>query len=125
MSVLLEASGPTPPEEVWERYSSPARWPEWAPQIRRAALTSPLQTGEHGTVHGPWPTWVPVWIRSVDPERRHWSWRVGLGLLGLVMDHGVEATDDGSRAWVRIHAPGVLVAPYAPLAKLALRRLVS
>ena len=40
------------------------------------------------------------------------------------MEHGVDALDVGSRAWVRIDAPRVLALPYAPWARLALRRLV-
>ena len=84
-----------------------------------------MPPGTSGTVHGPWPVRIPFEIRSVDATLRQWSWRVGLGPLGLVMDHGVEEFGTGSRAWVRIHAPAPLVAPYAPIARLALRRLVS
>ena len=54
-----------------------------------------------------------------------WSWWVGLGPLGMPMDHGVDAEGDGSRAWARMYLPSWALAPYAPLARLALRRLVS
>jgi len=69
-------------------------------------------------------TRVPFRIRSVDHAGRRWSWWVGFGPVGVGMDHGVDATDTGSRAWVRIHAHRYLVRPYVPAAKLALRRLV-
>jgi hypothetical protein len=125
MSLLLAATGPTPVDEVWGRYSTPDRWVEWAPQIRSVSCSGPLVPGMSGTVHGPWPMRIPFEIRSVDATARVWSWRVGVGPLGVVMDHGVEASGSGARAWVRLHAPTPLVAPYAPVARLALRRLVS
>lgn len=125
MTLLLAAIGPTPADEVWSRYSTPERWSEWAPQIRSVSCSGPLAPGLSGTVHGPWPTRIPFEIRSVDVAARVWSWRVGVGPLSLVMDHGVEEAGTGARAWVRLHAPALLVAPYAPIARLALRRLVS
>jgi len=125
MSLLLAATGPADLDEVWTRYSTPDRWPEWAPQIRSVSCSGPFNPGTSGTVHGPWPARIPFQIRSVDPSARQWSWRVGVGPLGVVMDHGVEESGSGTRAWVRIHAPAPLVAPYAPIARLALRRLVS
>lgn len=125
MSLLLSASGPAFPDEVWDRYATPSRWPEWAPQIWSVSTSGPLAPGLSGTVHGPWPTRIPFEIRAVDPAAREWSWRVGVGPLHVVMDHGVEESEAGARAWVRIHAPALLAAPYAPVARLALRRLVS
>ena len=125
MTLLVEATGPTPPDEVWDRYATPSRWSEWAPQIRSVTLPDPLKAGDRGWVHGPWPSRVPVRIRSVDESTMRWSWWVGLGPLGMPMDHGVDAEGDGSRAWARMYLPSWALAPYAPLARLALRRLVS
>ena len=125
MTLLLSATGPTPREEVWARYSTPSLWPTWAPQIRSVTTSGSFAPGTRGTVHGPWPTRIPFVIRSVDAVAREWSWRVGLGPLGVVMDHGVDQAGTGSQAWVRIHAPALLVAPYVPIARLALRRLVG
>lgn len=124
MTILLEATGPASPDEVWDRYATPSRWPEWAPQIRSATLSDPLQAGDRGVVHGFWPLRIPVRIRSVDEVTKRWSWWAGLGPLGLAMDHGVDADGSGSRAWARLYAPTALVAPYVPIARLALRRLV-
>ena len=50
----------------------------------------------------------------------------------MVLDHGVDqpvagalGTTGGSTAWADVHAPRLLVRAYAPLARLALRRLVA
>ncbi len=111
---------------MWHRYTDPASWPGWAPQIRGVDVTEAvLERGTRGTVHGPLLVRVPFRIRSVDHRARRWSWRAGFGLLGVDMDHGVDEAQDGSRAWVRIHAHRYLVLPYVPVARLALRRLVA
>jgi hypothetical protein len=51
--------------------------------------------------------------------------RVGVGPLAVVLDHGVDPVGAGSSAWADVHAPRLLVRAYAPLARLALRRLVA
>ena len=125
--MLVTAEGSAPVDQVWDRYTQPARWPEWAPQIRRVDVElddDVITPGARGTVHGPVLTFAPFRIRSVDHRSHRWSWWVGLGVLGVGMDHGVDETETGSRAWVRIHAHRYLAAPYVPVAKLALRRLV-
>lgn len=124
--MLISYEGPATADEVWRRYTELPAWPGWAPQISRVdAPDDVIERGTRGTVHGPLLTRVPFRIRSVDHQARRWSWWVGLGPLGVGMDHGVDETLDGSRAWVRIHAHRFLVAPYVPLAKLALSRLVK
>ena len=125
--MLISAEGPAPTSDVWRRYSRPALWPGWAPQIRRVVTDAEVVAPEvTGTVHGPLLLRIPFRILAVDPERQRWTWRVGVGPLGVVLDHGVDpARAGGSRAWARVHAPTLLVAPYAPLARLALRRLVA
>lgn len=121
----VEAVGAADPEETWRRYTDTACWPGWAPQIRAVrGLSGPIAPGDRGWVLGPGPVRVPVRILAVDARSRAWSWRVGVGPLAVVMDHGVTAAGDGSRAWVRLHAPRALARPYAPLARVALRRLV-
>jgi hypothetical protein len=76
-------------------------------------------------VFGPFLLRVPFAVLEVVPAELRWSWRVGLGPASVVMEHGVEALDVGSRAWVRIDAPRPLVLPYVPFARFALRRLVD
>ncbi len=127
--MLISVEGQAPVDQVWERYTQPSQWPTWAPQIQRVdvpdlAEGEPIEHGTRGTVHGPVFTFVPFRIRYVDHRAHEWSWWVGLGIVGVGMDHGVAATETGSRAWVRIHAHPYLAAPYVPIARLALKRLV-
>jgi hypothetical protein len=63
-------------------------------------------------------------VEAVDEPRRRWSWRVRLGPIGLRLEHGVEAAATGSRTTLRIEGPSPVIAGYAPLAQLALHRLV-
>ena len=126
----IEATGPRPVDDAWEQYTRTAAWPEWAPQIRGVrGVTGRIAPGDRGVVHGPFPVRVPFTIVSVDPSARRWTWRVGVGPLAVVLDHGVDAaragTTGGSTAWADVHAPRLLVRAYAPLARLALRRLVG
>ncbi len=123
--MLISVEGDAPVDLVWERYTHPTLWSDWAPQIRRVdSDDDPIEHGTRGTVHGPVFTFAPFRIRYVDHRAHVWSWWVGLGIFGVGMDHGVDETDTGSRAWVRIHAHRYLVAPYVPVARLALKRLV-
>lgn len=124
--LVVDAEGPAAPDEVWRRYSHASQWSTWAPQIRRVSGASdPVAAGDHGWVRGPFPLRVPYAVLDVDPDAQRWTWRVGLGPASVVMEHGVDALDVGSRAWVRIALPAPLALPYAPLARLALRRLVG
>ncbi len=124
--MLISREGPATVDEVWRRYTELPAWPAWAPQISRVdAPDEVIERGTRGTVRGPVLTRVPFRIRSVDHQKRRWSWWVGFGPLGVCMDHGVDETPEGSRAWVRIHAHRFLVTPYVPVAKLALSRLVK
>lgn len=123
---MISVTGQAAPDDVWRRYTSPAAWPGWAPQINRVATDDdPIRPGTHGVVHGPVLIRVPFRILDVDAVARRWSWRVGVGPFGLRMEHGVDDVADGSRAWVRIHAPRLLVLPYAPVARWALRQVVA
>ena len=121
----ISASGGRPLDEVWERYVHPALWPTWAPQIRSVQCDDvTITVGTRGVVHGPVLVRVPFTVESVDHEEHQWAWRVGVGPLCVRMEHGVEEAGDGVRAWARIHLPAPVALPYAPVAHLALRRLV-
>jgi len=110
---------------VWERYVHPALWSTWAPQIRSVQCDDEvIVLGTRGVVHGPVLVRVPFTVESVDHEEHQWAWRVGVGPLCVRMEHGVEEAGDGVRAWARIHLPAPVALPYAPVAHLALRRLV-
>lgn len=122
----IEASGPRTADTAWGLYTRPSAWPTWAPQISSVrGVTDPITPGARGVVHGLMVLRVPFVIESVDEASRRWTWRVGLGRLSVVLDHGVDELESGCRAWADVHAPYVLVLPYSPLATLALRRLVG
>ena len=51
-------------------------------------------------------------------------WSVRTGPLRLRFEHGVEPAGTGSTAWAVVHALRPLALAYAPVARLALGRLV-
>lgn len=126
MRGAARVTGPIPAAEVWERYALPARWPEWAPQINAVRASAPrISPGVTGSVCGPFGLRVRFVVSEVDERRRTWAWRVRVGPLRLTLWHGVEPTADGAATWLRVHGPAILVAGYLPVARTALRRLVT
>ena len=129
-SLTLHARGVAPVTLAWERYADPELWTTWAPQIQRVetAMGRLLADGT-GTVHaGPLPRptlTVPFRVLAVDEQALEWSWQVRLGPMRLRLEHGVTATPDGSSTWLRLHGPLPVVLGYAPVARLALVRLVA
>ncbi|HLL63476.1 MAG TPA: SRPBCC family protein [Propionibacteriaceae bacterium] len=122
----IEARGPAPAEEVWERYATLSRWPEWSPQISQVeASANRLALGVRGTVHAGGVLPLRFTVTSCRPEDRTWSWQVQLGPVTLDLDHAVYRSGSGSRSTLSLSGPALLVAAYAPLAQLALRRLCS
>ena len=122
----IEARGPAPAEEVWDRYATLARWPEWSPQIRRVeASADQLALGVRGTVHVGGVLPLAFTVTSCRPDDRTWSWQVRLGPVTLDLDHAVYPAGSGSRTTLSLVGPALLVAAYRPLAQLALRRLCS
>ena len=103
----LTESGPAAPAEVWRRYTQPGLWPTWAPHL--VAVDYPheaIRPDTTGVVRG-----GVGWVALPVP---------------IAFDHGVRPADrGGATAWVRIGLPLPLAAAYAPLARWALRRLVS
>ena len=129
-AVTLRASGPADADLAWGRYDDPALWSTWAPQIQRVdASTARLQTGTTGTVHAgllPWPTIpVPFEVLDVDRAARRWTWRVTLGPVRMLLEHGVDPEGTGSSTFLHVRGPALVVLPYAPLARMALSRLVA
>jgi hypothetical protein len=125
-ALTLHATGPEAPAEVWERYAVPARWREWAPQITGVDLpTGRLAAGARGRVLGPLGLALPFVVDSVDEATRRWSWTVSVGPVRLRLLHWVaEGPDGGSTTGLRMDGPAPLVVGYAPLARLAIGRLV-
>lgn len=126
MQTSISATGSIQPAVAWERYAELERWPGWAPQITRVQAPAPrLVAGLRGRVRAAGVLGVPFEVLAVDETARTWSWKVRLGLLTLHLDHGIDAADHGSRAWLRIRGPAVVVLPYTPLAFVALHFLVQ
>jgi hypothetical protein len=127
-SLRLSATGPVHPDEVWDRYTRPARWPGWSPHLREVDYPQAVvQPGTTGRVTGVGGLVAVFRIDAVDHEARTWSWSVRSGPLRLSFDHGVEPAegDSGSTAWLVTHALWPVAVGYAPLARLALGRLVT
>ncbi len=129
----LSATGPASPDEVWARYTRPALWPTWSPHLREVdypdAVVRPGTTGRVTGVGGV----VAVFrIDAVDHAARTWSWSVRSGPVRVSFDHGVDAAGPGVRPPRRQHGlaghPRAVAggrSGYAPLARLALGRLVA
>jgi hypothetical protein len=127
-TITVAASGSAPRHEVWSRYTTPARWHEWSPQISRVDVEepdSPVVPGRTGTVHGPLGVGVAFRIIDVDTAAGRWTWAVSVGLIRLHLQHGVDAERGRSRAWVAITGALPIVLGYAPAARVALGRLVA
>ena len=131
-TIRLEARGDASPDTVWDRYAEPTRWPLWSPHIRRVEVDDtrerllPGMTGRAWS-YGPLP--VSFTVTAVHQEAGTWSWAVNLGPLHMELDHSVAAADRadgrGSVAALTLRGSWPVLVAYAPLAQLALRRLVS
>ena len=120
MEVRVEAKGTASREAMWEAYADPSRWRSWAPQIRSVEGTGPIREGLEGSVTGLAGVRARFRVLSVQQEAGRWSWEVRTGPVRLRIDHEV---DDG-RASITIDGPAPAVLAYAPVARLALSRLV-
>ena len=128
----LAATGPVDPDEVWDRYTRPGRWSAWSPHLREVDYPQAVvQPGTTGRVTGVGGVVAVFRIDAVDHEARTWSWSVRSGPLRLSFDHGVDPCGGapgqvaGSTAWLVTHALWPVAIGYAPLARLALTRLVT
>ena len=125
-ALTLRASGSRSAEEVWQLYADPQRWRQWSPQIRRVDAVGLLRPGLEGTVTTYLPVAVHFRVVEVHAADRTWSWDVRLGPIRIGLDHGVRADPTaGSSTWLRLRGPFPVIMAYAPLAQLALRRLVG
>ena len=132
LELTLDAAGPTPVALAWQRYDDLDLWPTSSPLLRsvitdRAGETRRLATGLTGEVHGPLGVRAGFEVLSLDAAAMRWSWRVRRGPLVVQLEHRVESAPDGtgSRTWLTLRGPTPLILGYAPVAWLALHRLVS
>ncbi|SHF51244.1 Polyketide cyclase / dehydrase and lipid transport [Jatrophihabitans endophyticus] len=124
--VTVGAKGRVLPDEVWDRYRDISRWPEWAPQISRVDATDDhVAFGVTGTVVGPFGVSVDFVIETVDEQARRWTWTVRRWPVTIRLEHAVTKRGGGSATSLRLDGPLPVVVAYAPLARLALQRLVS
>lgn len=122
----VRAEGPRAPEDVWDRYCRPHRWPEWSPQMRRVETEADVVVpGAAGTVHGPAGIVVRFVVVDVDAVHRQWSWLVRVGPVRLHLDHAVrDRAGGGSIAEAVVDGPWPFVRAYRLPVWVALRRLV-
>lgn len=121
----VSATGELDPHAVWERYAELSEWKGWSPQIRWVdASGDRLASGLTGTVHGLLGVTADFEVLSVDEALRTWSWRARSGPVELLLHHAVLAHEGGSQATLEINGPAPAVLAYAPVAEVALRRLV-
>jgi hypothetical protein len=130
-SFTITARGPAGTDKVWRDYVEPGRWPRWSPQIRRAELDGGGHRITAGATGRVWPALLPVPIPftvvDVDEDALTWSWQIGSGPAMVTLSHAVEEAPTGTRTRLRLGSPLYLVPvvlSYAPLARLALHRLV-
>jgi hypothetical protein len=123
-SLTVRAQGPAGPADVWEAYADPQRWSEWAPHIRRVEAIGRLRPGLTGQLFSVVRVPVSFEVIDVDARRRRWSWKAAVGPVRLRFDHGVDPRGAGSATWLTMHGPLGLLLLYAPVARLALHRLV-
>ena len=125
-TVTLGVQGKAGVDVVWERYARPSLWASWSPQISSVDVDGDrILTGLRGTVHALHAVRIPFLITEVDERARTWSWRAQLGPATLRLHHEVIERADGTRTTLRISGLAPLVFGYLPLARWALRNLVS
>lgn len=126
MKRRIEVIGRAPTDRAWERYHEIRNWSGWAPQIRSVrADAQTLTPGAQGTVHGPAGLSIAFRVLEVDAGSRTWSWTARRWGLKVHMHHDLVELRGGTRAGLTLTGPAVVVAPYAPIARLALKRLVA
>lgn len=124
--MTVTATGAATPDLAWQRYHYLQRWTSWASHLTGVDAETPtLIAGTRGRVKILRVATARFRILRVNPQARTWSWRVRFGPLNLLLDHGLDELATGTRAWVRIRGPWLILVLYRPLMWWALRRLAS
>ena len=121
----VSATGALHPNAVWERYATrPSGRPGHLRSAGSRAAQDRLAPGLTGRVHGLFGVTADFEVLAVDDELRTWSWRVRSGPATLTLHHAVLEVAEGTQTTLEIEGPALVVLPYAPVAQVALRRLV-
>lgn len=120
-----EARSRARPAVAWSLLAEPARWHEWAPQLRGAwGLGDPVvRPGARGAARLVGVVPVPAVVTRVEPGRL-WTWQVG----PVALDHRVAPLlGGGCLVGVDIRAPApleaVLRVTYGPVVGVLVARL--
>jgi hypothetical protein len=125
-SMTLRVYGRARASEVWNRYMDTRRWHEWSPQIHSVdtsdgPMVVPGLTGSMRSFAGPA---VRFRVIDVNQATRTRTWQVRVGPVRMILEHIVADLGQGSATSLRLRGPGPIIVGYAPLAYVALRRLV-
>jgi hypothetical protein len=124
--IRCAADSTAPPATAWALLARPARWQEWAPQLRGAwglaGSDGEVAEGARGAARLLGAVPVPARITRVDAGRL-WTWRVG----PVELDHVVEPRPDGCTVVTTMRAAAPLEAllrvTYAPVVRLLMGNL--
>ena len=96
-----------------------------------------IAAGGTGMVHGPCGVSVRFEIVEVDQDARRWNWRVKVAGIAMTLGHSVSPQESGAGGSAStgtggggtittlvIDGPAPVVVGYAPIARIALERLV-
>lgn len=130
--VHLAVGGPIDPTLAWERYARIDRWTWWSRHLDAVEADGDeprIRPGLTGRVaSGPFA--ARFHVDAVDEAARTWTWTVRVGMLRLRLEHAVlPATQigtqrEGTLTTLVLRGPLPVTLAYAPVAALALQRLV-
>ena len=122
----LTARGAAAPATAWRRYRTIDAWRTWAPHILGVDTTADqIAVGVSGRVHVVGGLRIPFIVTEVDRQQCTWSWIARLGPVPLTLHHAVRDHAGGSATELVMEGPDAVLLAYAPLAWVALRRLVA
>lgn len=130
--VHLAVGGPIDAALAWERYARIDRWTWWGRHIDRVDVDGDevrIRPGLTGRVTSG-PLVARFRVDAVDEAARTWTWTVRLGPLRLRLEHAVmPATQigthrEGTLTRLVLRGPLPVTMAYAPIAAIALQRLV-
>ena len=105
---------------------SPPSWPRTRFHAARRVHDEERRVGgPHHEVHVVGGLRLPFTITAHDEQAWTWSWVVRLGPVAMTLNHEVHAEPQGSGTVLVMEGPDPVLLGYAPLAWVALRRLVA